>query len=86
MDLGVQKYVSDAVAQTGIQTKMVSNSMWKEYGDVFIIVMGVVVFCLLILLISLIFNLTGLANFFGWIGIILAVLDIIFGFVLTFLE
>ena len=72
--------------QTGkvsLSIQEVHSPLWNQYRGIFIGGYGFAVFCLIITFFSLLFSLSGLARFFGIVGIIIALALIVAGFLFS---
>tara|TARA_Y100000310_G_C20170334_1_gene573361 strand:- start:84 stop:314 length:231 start_codon:yes stop_codon:yes gene_type:complete len=56
----------------------------EPFNFIFFGLLGFAFLCLIILFFSLLFGNSGVASFFGWMGIIAAIADIIFWLLLIF--
>ena len=60
-----------------------SEVLKEPYNYVFLGLLGLALLCLIILFFTLIFG-TGIASFFGWLGVIAALSDLILWLLLIF--
>jgi hypothetical protein len=66
------------------KTSVETNVLKEPFNFIFFGLLGVAVLCLIILFFSLMFGNISFGSFFGWVGVIAAIVDIIFWLLLLF--